>query len=706
MNAEEPSPPFFPWGLLTGSTSSSRQKQQTADYQQALEKLGWAPADEGEWVAHVASGWLCNPIERVFFHAERNILLPAADSAAGAAAAADTREAASSSDETPPAAADAGGLDPLVQGYEDVNSAQSDGESSDLMLDLEDDLEAATAQKKAKGKENCEDRFVTRAGLPLGVVAGDSEGLCYFTAIYDGHAGTDCADYAVAHLHKNLLSSYRQLHRTVQRRRQEELEKQSGRKRKKPLSSQWLQQLNQSSDPLRPEERRLSVEVEALVRSCFSAFSLTDKNYLGLSEKALAQDAGSTACVAIFFGPDERGALQLVTAHAGDSRAVLCRDGRAFRLTQDHKPNSSSEQKRIEAAGGQVASIQGVWRVLAADTRGGRTVGLSTSRALGDLALKKPKPLVISNPTVHVYTLHFERDAFLVLGSDGVFEVLCDEEVVDLILSRLPQSGSLYSPSSAPWGCMQAAQLVVDEAVARGGTDDKTCTVIYFKWRKDLFSRAEEEEEAGEGPPASSQQQQETDKASSDQGGLLRDQCSPARTDQPAAAAAQQQPKRAEEEDGRLAAAAADVRPEQPRGPHCSSSSKPACGGEAHAAPAPAATAEAAGLPETAGGHQAAAAAESQKREGLAAAVLEEAEEESSRHVRSSGIEEIAGITSSLDVEALIRKRKREQRMEAEAAAAAAAAAHDDEDDLDIFGAAPPPDSPPHAATAEDSESE
>lgn len=62
----------------------------------------------------------------------------------------------------------------------------------------------------------------------------------------------------------------------------------------------------------------------------------------------------------------------------------------------------------------QVASIQGVWRVLVAAPRGGRFLGLSTSRALGDLSMKRPKALVIANPTVHVHTLHFDKDAFLV----------------------------------------------------------------------------------------------------------------------------------------------------------------------------------------------------------------------------------------------------------------------------------------------------
>lgn len=47
----------------------------------------------------------------------------------------------------------------------------------------------------------------------------------------------------------------------------------------------------------------------------------------------------------------------LYVAHAGDSRAVLCRGGAAVQLTQDHKPVSvPEERRRIEAAGGELHS--------------------------------------------------------------------------------------------------------------------------------------------------------------------------------------------------------------------------------------------------------------------------------------------------------------------------------------------------------------
>ncbi|KAL8452973.1 hypothetical protein Emag_002059 [Eimeria magna] len=600
MDAPGASPPIFPWELVIRASEADTHKPFSSEQNQELERLGWSRADDGEWLAHLASGWLCNPSEKVFFHAEKNLLVAAAipdllkgdggEAAAGAASSGVCQRGPDGPDS----------LDPLVQGYDEDNLPESD-EESELMLDLEDDLDAATFQKKASGtaecKESCEDRFVTRAGLPLGVVAGDTEGLCYFTAIYDGHAGSDCADYAAAHLHKNLLSSYRQLYRTVQRRREEELQKQGGGKRKKPQATQWLQQLNQSTHPLRPEERRLSVEMEALVRSCFSAFSLTDKNYLGLSEHALTQD--------------------------GDSRAVLCRDGQALRLTEDHKPNSASEQKRIEAAGGQVVSVQGVWRVLASDARGGRTV----------------------------------------LASDGIFEVLSDEEVVKLILSRLPPTPQ------------EASQLVVEEAAARGGTDDKTCTVIYFKWRKDLFPPKSEEGEAEGACQPDSPEAEREQRTQHTETSVAETRDSPEKPLQGSGAL--------EAAEGFKRAGADGGKDESPGG-----NDEVDCGGvDPHTANKEGAV-KARGDSDTAAERPEAEANEIETQEAPKAADADL--DFGSKRVRSTGLEEIAAISTGLDVDALIRKRKRELQKEAEeAAAAAAAAAEAAEEDFDIFGGAP-----------------
>jgi protein phosphatase PTC1 len=44
----------------------------------------------------------------------------------------------------------------------------------------------------------------------------------------------------------------------------------------------------------------------------------------------------------------------LYTANAGDARAVLCRSGKAVRLTYDHKGADKQEAKRIQDAGGFV----------------------------------------------------------------------------------------------------------------------------------------------------------------------------------------------------------------------------------------------------------------------------------------------------------------------------------------------------------------
>ncbi len=52
-------------------------------------------------------------------------------------------------------------------------------------------------------------------------------------------------------------------------------------------------------------------------------------------------ESGSTAVVAVLRGDD------LFVANAGDSRAVLCRSGAAFALTDDHKPSNKDEYRYV-----------------------------------------------------------------------------------------------------------------------------------------------------------------------------------------------------------------------------------------------------------------------------------------------------------------------------------------------------------------------
>lgn len=52
-------------------------------------------------------------------------------------------------------------------------------------------------------------------------------------------------------------------------------------------------------------------------------------------------NAGTTATVALL-----RDGIELVVASVGDSRAMLCRKGKALKLTVDHTPERKDEKER------------------------------------------------------------------------------------------------------------------------------------------------------------------------------------------------------------------------------------------------------------------------------------------------------------------------------------------------------------------------
>lgn len=97
---------------------------------------------------------------------------------------------------------------------------------------------------------------------------------------------------------------------------------------------------------------------------------LANENFCANMIEEPGKDSGCTAVVSLLIGRD------LYVANAGDSRCVVCRNGKAIEMSLDHKPEDDEESARIMKAGGTV-TIDG--RV---------NGGLNLSRAIGDHGYK------------------------------------------------------------------------------------------------------------------------------------------------------------------------------------------------------------------------------------------------------------------------------------------------------------------------------
>lgn len=116
----------------------------------------------------------------------------------------------------------------------------------------------------------------------------------------------------------------------------------------------------------------------------------------------------------------------LLIANAGDCRAVLCRKGKAIDMSHDHRPIHAAERRRVEECGGFIDDgyLNGM---------------LSVSRALGDWDIKlpqgSPSPL-ISEPEF-MQTMLMEGDEFLIIGCDGIWDVMSSQHAVNLVRREL-----------------------------------------------------------------------------------------------------------------------------------------------------------------------------------------------------------------------------------------------------------------------------
>ncbi len=147
----------------------------------------------------------------------------------------------------------------------------------------------------------------------------------------------------------------------------------------------------------------------------------------------------------------------LTVANIGDSRAMLCRAGRAIDLTVDQVAGRADERARIERAGHVHAlkKHEGEWRI--------GEVGLAVTRSVGDFDAKPP---LIAEPEVTEQELGPE-DEYVVLASDGVWDVLDGHDVVSIIADTVKQPA-------------MAAQRIVHTAVNEQYSKDNATAIVCF----------------------------------------------------------------------------------------------------------------------------------------------------------------------------------------------------------------------------------
>ncbi|KAJ1969999.1 phosphatase 2C [Dimargaris xerosporica] len=251
-----------------------------------------------------------------------------------------------------------------------------------------------------------------------------------FFTIFDGHAGKQAAEWCGLHFHEVFL---------------ELLQKHSATG--SPPSSQASPSAVPHPTPSQASPSPSSVAAAAVdplakpsdVTAGLSIPELLHRTFVESDRRISAELDSQSGCTAVaaFLQVNNNAKSMLTTANtddvaaldiiprwtlylgnAGDARAVLARDGRAVRLTYDHKGDDPNEVRRVMEAGGFVLNnrVNGV---------------LAVTRALGDTSMKE---VVVGHPYTTETTLTTGAD-YLILACDGLWDVCSDQKAVDLIRS-------------------------------------------------------------------------------------------------------------------------------------------------------------------------------------------------------------------------------------------------------------------------------
>jgi len=232
-----------------------------------------------------------------------------------------------------------------------------------------------------------------------------------FFAIYDGHGGSAAADYVQAHLHKEIASH---------------------------------------PDFVTDPEKAIREGMKQ-VEDGFTQMVLK-QNMDGLT--------GTTVLVALILGNI------LYVANVGDSGLILYRKGNILRLTNAHTPKAASEKARVEKSGGVIYNQR-----LGHPTWNAKLINIAVSRAFGDIYFKSNQFTsgkssgLIAEPEIVKVSLTID-DEFILMGSDGFWDVITPREASDYVLAN---------PTKEP---SQICKELTEYALKKSAIDNTTVLLI------------------------------------------------------------------------------------------------------------------------------------------------------------------------------------------------------------------------------------
>lgn len=184
---------------------------------------------------------------------------------------------------------------------------------------------------------------------------------------------------------------------------------------------------------------------------------------------------GSTGLVVVIH-QNMDGTRTIISGNVGDSRAILSQNKKAIDLTRDHKPNDETERNRIVNMGGTVdwcgqvdrlgqpVEHTGVYRI---------NGNLALSRSIGD---RSERPWVSSEVEIKLHKIEEDVDSFVLLATDGLFDVMTSQEVVSFVHQVLDSTPAGHQDKSR----RHISKAVAEEALKRGSGDNVTVVVIWL----------------------------------------------------------------------------------------------------------------------------------------------------------------------------------------------------------------------------------